>query len=85
MKHSRTCCCAVGHVSVRPQYAEHSLLPVPAAELVTNHRVAVVAHLDVGVLTQTELVPHQCHLERVREGKVGRGLAQGRQSVTAVC
>lgn len=60
--HARTCGGAVGHVCVWPQYAEHSLLAVPAAELVTDDGVAVEAHLDVGTLHQPRLVTNQRHL-----------------------
>ena len=40
----------VGHVMVLPQHTQHALLPMPAAELVTNDRVPVKAGLDVGPL-----------------------------------
>ena len=40
----------VGHVVVLPQHTQHALLPMPAAELVTNDRVSVEAGLDVGPL-----------------------------------
>ena len=40
----------VGHVMVLPEHTEHALLPMPAAELVTDDRVAVQAGLDVGSL-----------------------------------
>ena len=40
----------VRHVVVLPQHAQHALLPMPAAELVTNDRVPVEAGLDVGPL-----------------------------------
>jgi hypothetical protein len=36
---------------------------VPAAELVTNDRVAVEAHLDVGALQLVGLVTHNRHLQ----------------------
>ncbi len=35
---------------VLPQHTQHSLLPVPTAELVPNDRVPVQAGLDVGSL-----------------------------------
>lgn len=40
----------VRHVMVLPQHAQHALLPMPAAELVTNDWVPVEAGLDVGPL-----------------------------------
>ena len=40
----------VGHIVVLPQHTEHALLPMPAAELVTNDRVPVEAGLDVSPL-----------------------------------
>lgn len=38
-----------GHVHVGPQLRQHALLPVPAAELVADHRIAVQAVLYRGV------------------------------------
>ena len=40
----------VRHVMVLPQHTQHPLLPMPAAELVTNDRIPIEAGLDVGPL-----------------------------------
>ena len=40
-------CLAVGHVMVLPQHAQHTLLPVATAELVSNDWVPVQAGLNV--------------------------------------
>lgn len=36
-----------GHIWVRPQLGEHSLLPVPTTELIPYHRVTPVPHFHI--------------------------------------
>ncbi len=40
----------IGHVDVRPQLREDTLLTMPGGELITNHRIPVEAHQNVGPL-----------------------------------
>lgn len=51
-----------GHVDIRPQLGQHSLLAVPRGEFVTDDGVPVQAHQDVGSLQVRVRRPYYRHL-----------------------
>ena len=56
------CGFTIGHVHIRPQLAEHALLPRAGAELVPDDGVPVVPGLDAGVGELILAVANECDL-----------------------